>query len=154
MGDEIATGQTFANQAALAPRERPSLRGGGAETAEAEVVAEISRTINASLDVDTILQQVVNGARMLCQSDIARIALRDPETGACVFRYWVNTLYEGYDSVRIRPGVRSLGGLVLQSRGPVRTADWMADLRFAKEWATVIESEGIAAQMAVPIVIG
>ena len=154
MGDEIATGQTFANQAALALENARLYEEAERRRREAEVVAEISRTINASLDVDTILQQVVNGARMLCQSDIARIALRDPETGACVFRYWVNTLYEGYDSVRIRPGVRSLGGLVLQSRGPVRTADWMADPRFAKEWATVIESEGIAAQMAVPIVIG
>jgi GAF domain-containing protein len=154
MGDEIATGQTFANQAALALENARLYEEAERRRREAEVVAEISRTINASLDVDTILQQVVNGARMLCQSDIARIALRDPETGACVFRYWVNTLYEGYDSVRIRPGVRSLGGLVLQSRGPVRTADWMADPRFAKEWSTVIESEGIAAQMAVPIVIG
>jgi Signal transduction histidine kinase len=154
MGDEIATGQAFANQAALALENARLYEEAERRRREAEVVAEISRTINASLNVDTILQQVVNGARMLCQSDIARIALRDPETGACVFRYWVNTLYEGYDSVRIRPGVRSLGGLVLQSRGPVRTADWMADPRFAKEWATVIKSEGIAAQMAVPIVIG
>ena len=154
MADEIATGQTFANQAALALENARLYEEAERRRREAEVVAEISRTINASLDVDTILQQVVNGARALCRSDIARIALRDPETGSCVFRYWVNALYDGYDGVLITPGGRSLGGLVLQSGRPVRTADWMADPRFSKDWSEVIEGEGIGAQMAVPIVIG
>lgn len=151
---EIETGQIFANQAALALENARLYEEAERRRREAEVVAEISRIINASLDVDTVLQQVVNGARILCQSDSARIALRDPATGSYAFRYRVNTLHEGYDEVRVRPGTRSLGGLVLQSRRPVRTADWMADPRFSKDWSFAIEGEGISAQMAVPIVIG
>src|SRR5262249_27959054 len=109
---------------------------------EAEVVAEISRTINASLDVDTVLQQVVEGARILCQSDGARIALREPETGSYTFRYWVDPNQEGYAGVRVETGPGSLGDRVRQSRRPVRTT------------AAETSGEGFRAQMAVPIVIG
>ncbi|HET9036590.1 MAG TPA: GAF domain-containing protein, partial [Myxococcaceae bacterium] len=49
MGDEIATGQTFANQAALALENARLYEEAERRRREAEVVAEISRTINASL---------------------------------------------------------------------------------------------------------
>ena len=42
---------------------------------EAEVLAELARTVNAALEVDTVLQRVTDGARELCNSDGAAIAL-------------------------------------------------------------------------------
>src|SRR5262249_31489115 len=120
---------------------------------EAEIAAAIARTINASLDLDEILQQVAEGARALCQSDIARIALRD-QSGAVVFRYWVNTRYPGYETVRLRPGRERLGGLALLTGRPHRTNDWMADPRFSKETASVVSAEGIITMMVVPLKIG
>ena len=44
---------------------------------ESEVLAELARTLNASLDLDTVLQRVVEGARELCHSDVAMIAIQD-----------------------------------------------------------------------------
>jgi signal transduction histidine kinase/CHASE1-domain containing sensor protein len=51
---------------------------------EAEVLAELARTVNADLEVDTVLQRVVNGAQELCDSDGAAIALREPGVEAAV----------------------------------------------------------------------
>src|SRR5262245_5701695 len=151
---DVAMAQAFADQAALALENARLYREADRRRREVEVVAGIARTISATLDVDTILQRVADGARVLCRSDAARIALRDDETDAVIFRYWVNARYQGYGSIRVRPGTGALGGLALMTGRPVRTDDWMADPRFSKETAAVIEAEGIVTQMAVPIRIG
>ena len=152
--DERRLAQTLADGAALALENARLYQEADRRRREAEVAAAIARTINASLDLDEILQQVAEGARALCQSDIARIALRDPQSEAVVFRYWVNTRYEGYETVRLRPGPSGLGGLTLLTGQPHRTDDWMADRRFSKETASVVLAEGTIAQMVVPIRIG
>jgi GAF domain-containing protein len=152
--DERALVQGFADQAAIALESARRYEEADRRRREAEVIAGIARTMNASLEVDAILQRVAEGARVLCQSDIARIALRDPESGATVFRYWVNTRYEGYEAARLYPGTESQGGLVLMTGKPHRTDDWMADPRFAKDTAHVVQAEGIVTQMIVPIRIG
>jgi signal transduction histidine kinase len=115
------------------------------------VIVEVTRAISATLDLDCILQRVTDGARALCQCDIARIALRDAESGDVVFRYWVNTRSDVDKRMPLRPGTTSLGGLVLMTGRPLRTDDWMADPGFTKERASVIEAEGIVAEMVVPI---
>jgi len=152
--DERALAQAFADQAALALENARLYEEADRRRQEAEVLAGIARTMNASLEIDAILQRVAEGARALCLSDIARIALRDPDSGAVVFRYWVNTRYSGYEAARLYPGTESLGGLVLMTRQPKRTDDWMADPRFTKETAHVVLAEGIITQMIVPISMG
>jgi signal transduction histidine kinase len=150
---EIAVGQAFADQAALALENARLYQEAERGRREAEVIAEVARTINATLDLDAILQRVTEGARALCQSDIARIAMRDPESGDVVSRYWVNIRSDVDMRIHLRPGTGALGGLVLMTGRPVRTDDWMADPRFSVG-AAVVEAEGIVAQMAVPIRIG
>ena len=152
--DELRLAQALADGAALALENARLYQEAERRRREAEVAAEIAGTINASLDLDEILQQVAEGARTLCQSDIARIGLRDPQSESVVSRYWVNTRYEGYATVRLYPGTRGLGGLVLLTGRPHRTDNWMADPRFTKEMASVVQAEGIITQMVVPIRIG
>lgn len=152
--DERVLAQAFADQAALALENARLYEESDRRRQEAEVLAGIARTMNASLEVDAILQRVAEGARALCESDIARIALRDPDSGAHMFRYWVNTRYSGYEAARLYPGTASLGGLVLMTGRPHRTDDWMADPRFTKDTAHVVLAEGIITQMIVPIRIG
>ena len=142
VGDDFTTGQTLANQAALALDNARLYEEAERRRREAEVMAEISRTINASLDVDTVLQQVVEGARTLCRSDGARIALREAETGIYPFRYWVDPQHAGYADRLAETGAGSLAELVRQRRRPVRAT------------ASDISHEGFGAQMAVPILIG
>src|SRR5262249_9502578 len=120
---------------------------------EAEVIARIARTVSGSLDLDAILQKVVDGAQELCGSDMARIALRDPTSGAMVFRYWVNARYPGYEPVRVTDG-QGVGGQVMVTGRPFRTDDWIRDPRISKETLRVIQAEEIVTMLAVPIRIG
>jgi GAF domain-containing protein len=152
--DERALVEAFADQAAIALNNAHLYEDAERRRQEAEVLAGIARTMNSSLEVDLVLQRVVEGARALCRSDIARIALRDPVTRAAMFRYWENTRFTGYEAARLYPGTDSLGGLVLMTGKPHRTDDWMADPRFGKSTAHVVEAEGIITQMIVPIRIG
>src|SRR5574337_223902 len=70
---EILSG--FADQAALAVENLLLYEEAERRRQEAEVLAELARAVNASLDLDTALQRVAEGARELCGSDLAQIAL-------------------------------------------------------------------------------
>jgi signal transduction histidine kinase/DNA-binding response OmpR family regulator/sensor domain CHASE-containing protein len=119
---------------------------------EADIIAELAKDVNASLDLDTVLQRVVEGAKELCGSDQARITLREPKSGTMRFRYWAGSKYEGYGSATIEPG-KGIGGLVLQSKRPFRTANYLADPRFTKDYAAWAHANGTIASMMVPILI-
>jgi signal transduction histidine kinase len=150
---DLALGASLANQAAIAIANARSFEDAERRRREAEVVARIARTVSGSLDLGTILQKVVDGARELCGSDLARIALRDPGSGAMMFRYWVNARYPDYDRVRVQSG-QGVGGQVMLSGRTFRTDDWRHDPRVSKETLPVVEAEGIVAMLVVPIRIG
>lgn len=144
-GDVLATGQTFADQAALALENARLYWEAERRRWEDEVLAEISRTINASPDVHTVLRHVVEGARTLCRSESARIALREAESDTHAFRYW-DDRQRGESAVsrfEARPG--SPEWRALQSRRPVRAPAAEAAMDDAS-------GEGLRAQLVVPIV--
>jgi signal transduction histidine kinase/HPt (histidine-containing phosphotransfer) domain-containing protein len=120
---------------------------------EAEIVSELAKDINASLDLDTVLQCVVEGAKELCRSDHARITLRDPESNTMRFRYWAGAIYQGYGDATIQPG-KGIGGHVLLTKRPFRTANYLSDPRFTKDYASWAHTNGTIASMVVPILIG
>src|SRR5919201_1446058 len=93
-------------------------------------LAALAQTITASLEVDTILQRVTDGARELCHSDGAAIALREPGTEAAVIRYWAGRPYRGFLGAWIAPG-EGIGGLVLATGRPCRTDDYEHDPRIS-----------------------
>jgi signal transduction histidine kinase/CHASE1-domain containing sensor protein len=120
---------------------------------EAEVLAELARTVNATLEVDTVLQRVVNGARELCNSDGAAIALCEPGVEAAIIRYWAGRPYHGFLGVRIEPG-EGIGGLVLATGRPFHTNAYMQDPRLSQAYRSVIQEGGTAAVLVVPIRCG
>jgi GAF domain-containing protein/HPt (histidine-containing phosphotransfer) domain-containing protein len=120
---------------------------------EAEIVSELAKDINASLDLGTVLQRVVEGAKELCRSDQARITLRHPESGAMRFRYWAGAKYQGYNDATIEPG-KGIGGQVLLTKRPFRTDNYLSDPRFPKDYASWAHANGTIASMVVPILIG
>ena len=150
---DLRMAQTFAAQAALALENARLYREAQDRLREAEIVGDLARTLNESLDLDVVLQRVVEGARELCDCDLARIALREGDDAA-VFRYLSGTRYEGYARVRVAPG-QGAGGQVLLTGAPFRTDDWLRDPRFGKEtFRAVAETEGLVSQLVVPIRLG
>ena len=120
---------------------------------EAEVLAELARSMNTSLDLDTVLRQVAGAARDLCRSDAAHVALRDPATGGAVFRQSVGSRCEpGPGDLVIEPG-KGLGGLVLASGRPLRTDDYAGDGRITREYAERMGEAGAIAALAVPVLM-
>ncbi len=117
---------------------------------EAEVLADLVRSIGAAHGLDAILQHVVDGARDLTRADLAHIALRDPATGTIVFRYWSGERRQGLQAYEVTPG-RGIGGQVLLTGRPFRTDDYQADPRISGDFFPTIRAEGITASMAVPI---
>lgn len=120
---------------------------------EAEVLAHLAQTLNASLELDIVLQRVVDGAKELCGSARALIMLRDPASEAAVIRYQVGYPEMPYEGLRIEPG-KGLGGQVLLTGRPWRTSDYAADLRFSKDYLAGTWAKGQLAVVAVPITIG
>jgi signal transduction histidine kinase len=117
---------------------------------EADLLAELARTLGESLDLDTVLQRIVRAARDLCGSDMARIALREPGSDGLAIRYSVGASYDGYASLRIEPGKGADGQVLLAGR-PFRTERYLEDPRISTEYRAVAQAEGIVADMVVPI---
>ena len=120
---------------------------------EAEVLAELARTVNAVLEVDTVLQRVTDGARELCESDGAALALCEPGAEAAVICYWAGRPYRGFQGVRIEPG-EGIGGLVLATGRSYRTDDYGHDPRVSQAYRAVTQAGGTVAVLVVPIRCG
>ena len=84
---------------------------------ETELLAEIAQSLNASLDLDTVLQRVVTGAQELCGSERVFLALREPGSDTLVGRYEVGAPEMAYAGLRIEPG-KGLGGRYSSAGGP------------------------------------
>jgi PAS domain S-box-containing protein len=117
---------------------------------EAEVLAELTRTINAALEVSAVLQRVADGARELCGTDSAAIARREPGADAAVIRYWAGTLYRGFQGVRVEP-TQGIGGKVLATGRPFRTDDYGRDPRLSQEYLPLIQAGHVLGVLVVPI---
>jgi len=140
----------FAAAAAIAIQNAELFQEAKRERQAIEIVASLAQDISASLDLDAILQKVAEGARELTGADLAYIALRDEANGALIFRHGAGLQYEVFKSLRIEPG-KGVGGLVLATGEPFRTAHYAQDPRFTKDYLAATLSEGVIAELAVPI---
>jgi GAF domain-containing protein len=124
----------------------------GQRQRKAEVVARLAQTLNASLELDTVLQRVVDGAQELCDSERALIMLREPGGEALVSRCQVGFPGMPYVDLGIELG-KGMGGMVLATGRPLRTADYAADSRFSKDYLDRLRTDGRLAVITVPIII-
>ena len=148
---DTETLQAFADQAALAIENARLYEAARRQQREAELVAELVRRMNTALDLATTLERLVEGARELCEADIARIVVREPRTGRMVLRHHVGTRWSGYhDDMTIQPGHGS-GGIVLLTGRPFRTESYADDPRISDHYKEALPEEGTIAQMVVPI---
>jgi signal transduction histidine kinase/DNA-binding response OmpR family regulator len=148
--EEIEVLQLFAAQAGIALQNAELYAAAERRRREAEVMAELAREMNSSLELDVVLDRVVHGARDLCEADFARIALRREPDGAFAFRYGTGLRSDVWTRFAIEPGKGS-GGHVLATGQPFRTADYFDDPRITQDYAEVARAEGTVAEMVVPI---
>ena len=115
-------------------------------------LGEIARSITSSLDFDTVLRRIVEGAQALCGSDSAAVFLRDPESGAMVPNHRVGPWGRAFETLRITPG-RGVGGTVMVTGQPLRTDDYRGDPRVPPDSRAITEETGTEALMVVPILL-
>ncbi len=148
----VQLAEALADQAALTLEHARLFADEERRRREAEVLAELARTIGATLDLETVLRRVTEAAQELCRSDGAVIGLRIPESDAVLLRYWTAPWYTDLTRRRVEPG-KGLGGLVLAQRRPVRTSDYLGDPRISSDYREQISQLRIGAKMAVPVLI-
>jgi len=149
----VQLAEALADQAALTLEHARLFAEEERRRREAEVLADLARTIGATLDLETVLRRVTEAAQELCRSDGAVIGLRMPDSDAVLLRYWTGPWYEELgDAPVVEPG-KGLGGCVLVERRPMRTTDYLVDPRVSRHYRERIRRVGIHAEMAVPVLI-
>ena len=138
-GEEVRLTETFADQAALALENAQLYAQAERRRREAEVLAELAQTINASPDLETILKRVAERARELCDADLARVALQEPGSDSMVFRYWTGGRVPDRQPLRIRPGQAFRAG-------HCGSDEWVSP-----DYRDVVRAEGIVADLVAPI---
>jgi GAF domain-containing protein len=148
----VQLAEALADQAALTLEHARLFAEEERRRREAEVLADLSRTIGAAPELATVLRRVTEAARELCRSDGAVIGLRIPESDAVMLRYWTASWYTDLTRVRVEPG-KGLGGLALAQRRPVRTDDYLRDPRISRDYREQVGGLRIVAKMVVPVLI-
>ncbi|OGK88257.1 MAG: hypothetical protein A2X52_03875 [Candidatus Rokubacteria bacterium GWC2_70_16] len=97
-----------------------------------------------------MLERVTQAARDLCGSDAARLALRDPVTGAMPYRCTAASDALAFPTQVIEPG-RGVAGQALATGRPFRTDCYSQDPRFTTDYLAAARAQGIVAVLAVPI---
>ncbi|HUP37138.1 MAG TPA: GAF domain-containing protein [Candidatus Limnocylindria bacterium] len=150
--EDFAGFEGLAVQAAVAIDNAILFVEAGRRRREAEVLAELARSINTAQDVSTVLQRVVDGARELCRCDLTSVALRETQSGSVVMRNRAGEYRGAPEALGIVPG-RGAGGLVLESGRPFRSDNMAEDPRITHAYADAVRIEGLVATLVVPIMV-
>ncbi len=150
---ELSLMEGVASQVGLALENADLDRQTQEKLRETELFAELAKTVNAALDLDTVLQRVAEAARELCGSDRAMIAIRDAASDAMIVRYRAGPRADAYRNRRVEPG-QGVGGQVLVTGRPFRTGNYAEDPRVTKDYLLWAPEDATVAAVAVPIRIG
>jgi PAS domain S-box-containing protein len=148
----VQLAEALADQAALTLEHARLFAEEERRRREAEVLADLARTIGAAPELATVLRRVTEAAQELCGSDGAVIGLRVPDSDAVVLRYWTAPWYTDLARVRVEPG-KGLGGRALDDGRPARTDHYLADPRISRDYEEQVAALGITTKMVVPILI-
>jgi PAS domain S-box-containing protein len=146
---DLDTLRRFAALAALALQNATLHEGTRRQRHKAEILAQLAGDLNRSLDLATVLERVVAGARDLCASDLAAVALREGPDGPVTLHVAPGAALD-WRGVVIAPG-QGAGGIVLASGEPFRTDRYEGDPRVGSAHRDMVAAEGIVALAVVPI---
>jgi PAS domain S-box-containing protein len=147
--EDSVTLEHFAALAALALHNATLHEDTRRRRQQAEILAQLAGDLNRSLDLPTVLERVVAGARDLCASDLAAVALREAGEGPVTFRFAPGARLD-WRGIVIEPG-HGAGGMVLVSGETFETDDYPGDPRVGPAHREMAAVEGVVALAAVPI---
>ena len=117
---------------------------------------EIAARVSAILEPDEVLQQIVDEATRLLESDGARIDLYDPEIDALRWSYAagdaMSVVPDWAADGGLKPG-QAVAGTAFAEQRPARTDDYLADERFLRDDLArdFVDASGIRSVVAVPL---
>jgi two-component system cell cycle sensor histidine kinase/response regulator CckA len=117
---------------------------------DAEVGAELVQTIGGSLDLDFVLQRFVEGARDICGSDLAVLAMREDWSDRPVFTHGIGIDPEALGSLSIQAGI-GLVGQVLTTERPARIDSYPEEAAQKREVEPLAQAEKVVAAIAIPV---
>jgi len=120
---------------------------------EIAVLGRVTADVNASLNLDSVLKQVAEGARELSGGDVAGVALRETDSDAMIFRYWSGVHGVNNGTLRVDGGT-GLAARVMALGRAVRTDRYATDPKIPRPYIADAEHEAISSLLAVPIVVG
>jgi len=147
----LAVAEDLAARAALAVDNARLYADAEDRRSEAEIIADLARRSNASLEADSVLPAVADAARALTRCDVARIALWDAGETALVYRYAVGQRSD-HAGLRMVKG-SGLASAVVASGRPQRTDNIQIDQRVREDVRAFAKTEGTIAVMVVPITV-
>src|SRR5699024_7404489 len=105
-------------------------------------------------DLDRILHAIVRRTRQLLGTDIAYIALNDPDARESRILVTDGSVSDSFANLKMRYGIGLLG-LVAQTGQPYSTPDYHADKRFDHRGYIdeAVTDESIRAILGVPMVV-
>jgi len=116
------------------------------------VLSESAADLATHRDLDELLEAICRRARLLLGTDVAYIALSDPERGDTYVRTTDGIVSEAFRTMRLPAGV-GIGGLVATTGRPQVTPDYAADAHLAhdRDVDDRVAAEGLRAIVAVPL---
>jgi PAS domain S-box-containing protein len=151
--EEIHLAEAFAGQAAVALENAGLHAATEQRRREAEAIADVARTINATLDLEKILERVAEAAKRLTGCDTSWVLLRDAPSETMVSRAWAGVWSDKLAALHVEPGL-GLGGQVILTGRAMRTDDYAADPRITRDFVEAATRRGPICVMAAPIRAG
>lgn len=139
---------------ALARRVSAAIDAHRRREAELAALVEVARDLASLDDPGTVLDAIVRQARALLGTDVAYLALADPQRGDTYMRATSGSVSARFQELRL-PGGAGLGGLVAQTKRPYWTADYPADSRYrhTTEIDAAVDEEGLIAICGTPLLV-
>jgi phosphoserine phosphatase RsbU/P len=109
-------------------------------------LVEIGEEINASLDLDQVLEKAAAHVKRLVDYEIFAVMLLDENTQELYFRFAIGHRPEVVEKMRIPVG-RGITGAAAETRQPVRVADVSVDSRY------INAHDSVRSELAVPILL-
>jgi PAS domain S-box-containing protein len=152
---ELQLLSAFADQAALALENARLFEESERRRRAAEKLADVGRVLSQSLDPAEVAHRIAESVFVLFDGTVSIVYRREPGAGDLV----ALAVSGDIDSVFVRgsrmPAGAGLVGLAVRERGPVVTADVLADprLTFAPPLRAAIEGASYRAALAVPLLV-